>query len=78
MNKVIGICEKESCEYCDLQARQEVDQENPVCQGCGELLVLVENGKGKGNGETKPPKNWKRILIIISSILILGGVRFGI
>ena len=74
--KVIGICKNEHCEYCDLQKQQEVDQENPVCEGCGRRLELVENGKG--NGGTEPPKNWKRILIIIASILILGGIVFGV
>lgn len=80
-HEIIGICENTDCEYCEFQEPQEVeevDQEGkPVCKGCKKPLKLLDpddNREGNGNKH----KKLKRILIIISSILILGGIVFGV
>ena len=82
MSKVIGICKKESCEYCEYKERQEVDDNNPICAGCGEPLELIDEKEKKGEDGGTNSKNWKRILkrilLILATILVLGGIVFGI
>jgi len=77
MDKVKGICENntDACPFWQTQELQEVDKVNPVCQFCNLPLNIDEN-MDNGKGE-KTPVNWKRIFIILVTVLIFVCVVFG-